>query len=109
MLCGLEVLRYNKKKNTTRRCVVRIRLLDGTYIETQGAPSKRSNKNTSGRQGRKTWNARRTETAVGGYNNDAKAIYASPNKELCVVVTDKRTYTDSPGMNVRSAGGKATS
>ena len=93
--------------------MIRIGLSNGTVLtvneSAQTPPSKKQVRNKSGRQGRKTFNAQRTEQAVGGYRNLQRAIFAAPDKELCIVVSNDRKYTDSPGLNTRSAGGKATS
>lgn len=50
------------------------------------SPSRRSNKNKSGRAGRRAWNGQRNLSSVGGYSNAVQAIYAPADKELCVVV-----------------------
>ena len=94
--------------------MIRIGLSDGTILNinenVNTPPSKRQIRDKSGRAGRRAWNSRRQAAAVGGYADDRQAIYAPADKELCVVVTNSnRKYTDSPGSNVRSAGGKATS
>lgn len=70
-----------------------IRLLNGDVI-----PSKRQNKNISGRQGRKTWNARRAEQAVGGMRDSNRAIAMPVGYEMCVVVDpSKKRFTTSLG------------
>ena len=99
--------------------MIRIKLSDGTVIEHDvelRIPSKRQIKNKSGRAGRRAYNTQVSIKSVGGIKDETKAIYhgyengTTNYDELCVVVNNKeRTYTDSPGINVRSAGGKATS
>jgi hypothetical protein len=54
--------------------------------QTGSAPSRRSNKNHSGRTGRKAHNGRKALQKVGGSSNLIKAIYAPADKNLCVVV-----------------------
>jgi hypothetical protein len=90
---------------------VRIVFSDGTIIERDLVPSKR---NTKG-NGQKSYNARRTEQAVGGFRNDNTAIYhgyehgTTNYDNLCIVVSDNRTFTSDPQQLSPSYGGKRTS
>jgi hypothetical protein len=54
------------------------------------APSKRSNKNHSGRRNIKQARGREWEASVGGYKNLMRAIYAPPDKALCVTYEEWR-------------------
>lgn len=56
------------------------------YMQSSGAPSKRSVKNKSGRAGRKAYNGRQTLARVGGVSSTMAAIYAPADRNLCVVV-----------------------
>lgn len=62
-------------------------------------PSKRRNKQHSGRAGRRMYNGLQTIQAVGGYANDIDAIYAPSDKELCVVVDPRVGYNDAGEPN----------
>lgn len=55
-------------------------------LATSETPSRRTNKNQSGRSGRKRYSSQQTLRAVGGYANQVQAIFAPPAQELCVVV-----------------------
>jgi hypothetical protein len=95
-----------------------IKLSDGTEVHTTtDRPSKRSNKNKSGRSGRKQWNSIRTTAKVGGYSGDyrgqMKAIAAPADQPLCFVRTtthsDNRLNTSTQRMlGLRPAGGSYT-
>ena len=58
-------------------------------IETQ-APSKRQVKNASGLAGRKAHNARKAQSAVGGFKSDVQAALADADTLMCKVVDDER-------------------
>jgi hypothetical protein len=65
-----------------------IRLTDGTILSsTSFAPSKRRNKATSGRQGRKTYNGLKSLSKVGGYKEEVVAIGQDVITPLCYVRT----------------------
>jgi hypothetical protein len=103
--------------------MIRIKLSDGSTIDVPHRepypdalmPSKRQNKNKSGRTGRRQYNANQTIRRVGGIANDTKAIYYGYDNgttnyaPLCVVVSKNKHFTDSPQQSSPSAGGKATS
>ena len=72
-------------------------------------PSRRQNKNKSGRQYNKSANGRRDILSVGGYSNPYLAIFAPQGKELCHVVPmetgmrDGKPFRDvGPGTRVRA-------
>jgi hypothetical protein len=50
------------------------------------APSKRSNKNRSGRRGLKAYRGSKWVSAVGGMKDTVRAIYAPADYEMCRVV-----------------------
>ena len=110
----------NKTINVTH-IVVRLKLADGTVREftrpspsKSSVPSKRANKNGSGRNGRRMYNGQQSLRAVGGRSSIASAIYAGSDKEakgtictnyynLCKVVSNKdRNFTADPQHNQRS-------
>jgi hypothetical protein len=66
----------------------RIRALVKSLATTTTIPSKRSNKNRSGRSGVKAAHGRAWVAAVGGTTDLTKAIYAPADKHLC------RTYEE---------------
>ena len=66
-----------------------------------GVPSRRSNKNRSGRAGRKQHNGQRALQRAGGHKSDVSAIYAPPighedYKPLCRTVGDTITVRFDP-------------
>lgn len=63
-----------------------------TFEPSGGAPSRRANKNRSGRAGRKAYNGRKWVQAVGGTSDMARAMYAPADKELCKVVPGDTGY-----------------
>jgi hypothetical protein len=54
------------------------------YSTTTSIPSKRSNKNKSGRRGLKQFRSAQTLQAVGGFTDDIKAIAAPADHHMCV-------------------------
>lgn len=66
-------------------------------------PSKRANKNRSGRAGRKAYQGRKWASAVGGTTDLWKAVTAPADAELCKVVDPRRGFTNE-GTPFRSPG-----
>ena len=60
--------------------------LQKELTKTGGAPSRRYNKNTSGRASRKQANGLRSQQAVGGMKNLTKAMLAPADAKLCRIV-----------------------
>lgn len=55
-------------------------------------PSRRANKNKSGRASRKAHNGNRSLQGVGGFRNTVQAIYAPGDHKMCVVVDSSRGW-----------------
>jgi len=102
--------RYAKTTGARRRSAeavetsgVEITRSDWNYDEDRyddtSIPSKRSNRNKSGRAGRRMYNGRRTLNAVGGFARDADAIYADADTEMCVVVDPRKGYMPDGTLN----------
>jgi hypothetical protein len=84
-----------------------IRLTDGTLLSSashDNAPSRRSNKNQSGRQGRKTYNGRLTLQRAGGYKNEVEAIGQSADTPLCRIRTTSPSDARLRPMDQRLLG-----
>ena len=69
-----------------------ITLPDGTTLDTSnGTPSKRSNKNRSGRAGVKAYRGRNWVRNVGGFNSFEEAVLAPCDYEMCKVAPTETT------------------
>ena len=62
-------------------------------------PSKRQNRNKSGRAGRRAYNSRQALQAVGGFSQDFKASLAKDGAALCIVVDHRRGYRADGSLN----------
>jgi len=94
--------------------VFSIRLSDGTIVQAKNetVPSRRSNKNNSGRAGRRAYNGQQTLAAVGGRASDVAAIYHGADRDiqtgyvttnfstLCVTAPDSDLFPERYTMNV---------
>lgn len=60
--------------------------LQRELAKSSDTPSRRSNKNKSGRALNKAHNSRKALLKVGGYSNNIQAIYAPPGEALCITV-----------------------
>lgn len=81
---------------------MKLRLPSGEVIDTSdGTPSKRANKNRSGRSGRKAYQGRKMIAAVGGYRENESAIFAEANTEMCHVVPTATTGWMPDGITPR--------
>lgn len=62
----------------------------GTFMQRElkktAAPTRNNNRAASGRASRRTMRGQAVLQAVGGFTNDANAIYAPPDHHMCVVV-----------------------
>ena len=66
---------------------------------TGDAPSKRSNKTKSGRSNVKGYHGRMALAAVGGFRNEADAIFAPADHLMCVVVDSRRGWKTNGDPN----------
>jgi hypothetical protein len=97
---SLETRRVSRQRRTPTQPAVEatgvpITTADWNYREDSedtSVPSKRQNRNRSGRAGRRMYNGLQTVQSVGGYASPLNAIYAPSDKELCVVVDPRTGY-----------------